>query len=158
MFTLFIDADACPVKEECYRVARRYQWKTIVAANAGMRVPNDPLVELVVIAESFNAVDDWIAEQAGLCDVVVTADIPLAARCLEKQTKVIDPRGRRFTDKDIGHMLASREINNILRQNPMAEGRGGGPSPMTPRNRSNFLSQLDQTINEAKREAARRRS
>jgi uncharacterized protein YaiI (UPF0178 family) len=157
MFTLYIDADACPVKEECYRVARRYEWKTIVAANAGMRVPNDPLVELVIIAESFNAVDDWIAEQAGECDVVVTADIPLAERCLIKKAKVIDPRGRRFTDKDIGHLMAGRELMNILRQNPMAEGHTGGPSAMTPRNRSNFLSQLDQTINEAKREAARKR-
>ena len=157
MFTLFIDADACPVKEEAYRVARRYQWKVIVAANASMRVPTDPLIELVVIAESFNAVDDWIAENAGPCDIVVTADIPLAARSLEKQAKVIDPRGRRFTDKDIGHLLASRELMNILRQNPMAEGHTGGPSAMTPRNRSNFLSQLDQMINEAKREAGRKK-
>jgi len=151
MFTLFIDADACPVKEECYRVARRYQWKVIVAANAAMRVPIDPLVELVVQSASFNAVDDWIAENAGPGDVVVTADIPLAARCLEKKAKVIDGKGRRFTDKDIGHLLASRELMNILRQNPMAEGHTGGPSAMTPRNRSNFLSQLDQAINEARR-------
>jgi len=152
MFTIYVDADACPVKEEVYRVAKRYEWKTIVAANAYMRTPTNPLVELVVQPGSFNAVDDWIAEQAGVGDVVVTADIPLAARCLEQHAKVIDPKGRRFSAEDIGHMLASRELMNILRQNPLAEGHVGGPTAMTPRHRSNFLAMLDQTINQVKKE------
>jgi uncharacterized protein YaiI (UPF0178 family) len=155
MSTIYVDADACPVKEEIYRVAKRYEWKTVVVANAFMRVPNSPLVELVVQPGSFNAADDWIAEQAGSGDIVVTADIPLAARSLEKKAKVLDAKGRRFTDKDIGSMLASRELMNILRQNPLAERHAGGPSAMTPRHRSNFLAMLDQTINEVKKEQRR---
>jgi hypothetical protein len=155
MFTIYVDADACPVKDEIYRVAKRYEWKTIVVANAIMRVPNTPIVELVVQPGSFNAADDWIAEQAGPGDVVVTADIPLAERCLAKQAKVIDGKGRRFTDKDIGSMLASRELMNILRQNPLAERHAGGPSAMTPQHRSNFLAMLDRTINEVKKEQRR---
>ena len=155
MFTIYVDADACPVKDEVYRVAQRYEWKVVIAANASMWVPKNPLVELVVQAASFNAVDDWIAENAGPGDIVVTADIPLAERCLQKQAKVIDSKGRRFTDKDIGHMMATREIMNILRQNPMSERHAGGPSAMTPRHRSNFLSQLDRSIHEVKKEIKR---
>ena len=155
MFIIYIDADACPVKDEVYRVAKRYEWKVVVAANAVMWVPKNPLVELVVQTASFNAVDDWIAENAGAGDIVVTSDIPLAERCLSKKAKVIDPKGRRFTEKDIGHMMATREIMNILRQNPMAERHAGGPSAMTPQHRSNFLSQLDRTIHEVKKEVKR---
>ena len=155
MFIIYVDADACPVKDEVYRVAKRYEWKVVVAANAHMFVPKNPLFELVVQAASFNAVDDWIAENADAGDIVVTADIPLAERCLSKKAKVIDPKGRRFTNKDIGHMMATREIMNILRQNPMSERHAGGPSAMTPQHRSNFLSQLDRTIHEVKKEAKR---
>jgi uncharacterized protein YaiI (UPF0178 family) len=155
MFTIYVDADACPVKDEIYRVAKRYEWKTVVVANAFMRVPNTPLVELVVQPGSFNAADDWIAESAGPGDIVVTSDIPLAERCLEKKCKVIDPKGRRFSAEDIGSMMAGRELMNILRQNPLAERHAGGPAAMTPRHRSNFLSQLDRTINEVKKEQRR---
>jgi uncharacterized protein len=155
MFIVYVDADACPVKDEIYRVAKRYEWRVIVAANAIMRIPNSPLIELVVQSASFNAVDDWIAENAGVGDIVVTGDIPLAERCLEKKAKVIDSKGRRFTDKDIGQMMATREIMNILRQNPLSERHAGGPSAMTPQHRSNFLSQLDRTINEVKKEHRR---
>src|SRR5216683_7457681 len=101
MLVLYLDADACPVKDEVYRVARRYGMRVAVVANAPLRVPAGPLVELVV-RPGFGTADDWIAEQAGPGDVVVTADIPLAARCLAKEALVLDPKGHPFTDDDIG--------------------------------------------------------
>src|SRR5713226_8136070 len=109
MLTIYIDADACPVKDEVYRVARRYEMRVLVVTNASMRVPTDALVELIVRA-GFGEVDDWIAEQAGLGDIVVTADIPLAARCLAKEARVLDPRGYALTDNDIGEALGMRDL------------------------------------------------
>src|SRR4029077_2385303 len=97
MLTIYIDADACPVKEEVYRVARRYQMRVKVVAKSAQRVPANDLTELIVQAD-FGAVDDWIAEQAGPGDVVITSDIPLAARCLTKEALVLGPKGRAFTD------------------------------------------------------------
>src|SRR4051812_19185641 len=113
MPTLYIDADACPVKDEAYRVARRYAVPVKVVANAPLRVPAGPLVELVV-RQGFGAADDWIAEPAGAGAVVVTADIPLAARCLANAARVLDPRGRPFTDADIGAALAMRDLRDEL--------------------------------------------
>src|SRR5918911_3286660 len=115
MLTIYVDADACPVKEEVYRVARRYGLRVLVVANAPLRVPADALVELIV-RPGFGAADDWIAEQAGPGDVVVTADIPLAARCLAKGARVLGPKGRGFTDNDIGAALAMRDLTDMLRQ------------------------------------------
>src|SRR5437660_6809983 len=115
MHTLYIDADACPVKDEVYRVARRYGMAVKVVANAPLRVPADPLVELVV-RPGFGAADDWIAEQAGAGDIVITADIPLAARCLAKETLVLGPKGHAFTEGDIGSALALRGLLDELRQ------------------------------------------
>ena len=106
MRTIYIDADACPVKDEVYRVARRYGLRVAVVANTPLRVPADELIGLVV-CPGFGAADDWIAGQAGPGDVVVTADIPLAARCLAKGARVLDPKGRPFTDNDIGAALAT---------------------------------------------------
>lgn len=143
MMTIFIDADACPVKEEVYRVARRYTMRVMVVANSSMRVPNDPLFTLVVCPD-FGAVDDWIAEQAGPGDIVITADIPLAARGLEKEALVLDAKGRTFTESDIGSALALRELMNDLRQDGSVRG---GPAPMTPKDRSRFLSKLDEAVN-----------
>src|SRR5947209_2942519 len=100
MLTLYVDADACPVKQEVYRVARRYELPVKVVANAPLRVPADPRVELVV-RPGFGAADDWIAGQAGPGDVVVTADIPLAARCLARGARVLGPKGQPFTDNDL---------------------------------------------------------
>src|SRR5215467_7379555 len=97
MHTIYVDADACPVKEEVYRVARRYGLRAVIVANASLRVPAEALVELVV-RSGFGAADDWIAEQAGPGDLVITSDIPLAARCLAKEARVLDPKGRPFTD------------------------------------------------------------
>jgi uncharacterized protein YaiI (UPF0178 family) len=147
MLTIFIDADACPVKEEVYRVARRYGVRVAVVANAPLRTPPDPLVELVV-RPGFGTADDWIAEQVGPTDVVVTADIPLAARCLEKGARVLDAKGRSFTESAIGAALATRELMNDLRQSGTVTG---GPAPMTPKDRSRFLSKLDEAINAARR-------
>ena len=140
MLTIYMDGDACPVKEEVYRVARRYDLRVAVVANAPLRVPADPLVELVV-RPGFGAADDWIAQEAGPGDVVVTADIPLAARCLAKEARVLDPKGRPFTDNDIGSALALRDLRDELRQ---GGAMTGGPSPMTPKDRSRFLSKLDE--------------
>ena len=148
MLTIYIDADACPVKDEVYRVARRYEMRVAVVAKASMRVPTDALVELVVRG-GFGAVDDWIAEQAGPGDIVITADIPLAARCLAKERTVLDTRGQAFTENDIGSALAMRELMNDLRQG--GEVRSG-PPPMTAKDRSRMLSKLDETINAVRRE------
>jgi uncharacterized protein YaiI (UPF0178 family) len=147
MLTVYVDADACPVKDEVYRVARRYKMRVAVVANAPLRVPRDDLIELVV-RPGFGAADDWIAEQAGPGDLVVTADIPLAARCLAKGARVLGPKGRTFTDNDIGSALAMRDLMDELRQGGAVTG---GPAPMTPRDRSRFLSKLDEEINALRR-------
>lgn len=145
--TVFLDADACPVKEEAYKVARRYGVKVMVVANAPLRVPGDPLVELVV-KPGFGAADDWIAAQVRPHDIAVTADIPLAARCVNAGAIVIDPKGRLLTDSNVGAALATRNLMEELRQyGPQA----GGPSPMTAKDRSRFLATLDEAINAARR-------
>jgi len=147
MLTIYIDADACPVKDEVYRVARRYGMHVAVVANAPLRVPADALIELVV-RRGFGAADDWIAEQAGPGDIVITADIPLAARCLAKEARVLDPKGRRLTDNDIGSVLAMRDLMDELRQGGVVTG---GPAPMTSKDRSRFLSRLDEAVNAMRR-------
>ena len=147
MLMVYVDADACPVKQEVYRVARRHGLRVAVVANAPLRVPADPLIELVV-RPGFGAADDWIAGEAGPCDIVVTADIPLAARCLARGARVLDPKGRPFTDNDIGAALALRELKEELRQSGAVTG---GPSPMTPKDRSRFLSKLDEVASAVRR-------
>ena len=147
MLTIYIDADACPVKDEVYRVARRYAMPVKVVANAPLRVPAGDLVELVV-CPGFGAADDWIAEQAGPGDIVITADIPLAARCLEKGARVLGPKGHPFTGNDISSALAMRELMDELRQGGAVTG---GPAPMTAKDRSRFLSKLDETVNALRR-------
>jgi uncharacterized protein len=148
MPAIYIDADACPVKEEVYRVARRYDLRVAVVANAPLRVPNNALVELVV-RSGFGAADDWIAEQSGPGDIVITADILLAARCLAKNARVLDAKGRPFTESDIGSALAMRDLMDGLRQGGEVTG---GPAPMTPKDRSRFLSKLDEAVNSARRD------
>ena len=147
MLTIFIDADACPVKDEVYRVAGRYDMAVKVVANAPLRVPASPRVELVV-CPGFGAADDWIAEQAGPGDIVITADIPLAARCLAKEARVLGPKGHALTDNDIGSALATRNLMDELRQGGAVTG---GPAPMTAKDRSGFLAKLDETINAVRR-------
>jgi uncharacterized protein YaiI (UPF0178 family) len=149
MLTILVDADACPVKDEIYRVARRYALRVVVVSNTALCVPRDPLIELIVLMDaSFNGVDDWIAERAGVGDIVVTADIPLASRCLARQARVLGPRGRPFTENDIGSSLAMRELLGALRQSGKVSG---GPAPMSPKDRSRFLCQLDEIINAIRR-------
>ena len=147
VLTVYVDADACPVKQEVYRVARRYGLRVAVVAHAALRVPANDRVELV-LRPGFGAADDWIAGQAGPGDIVITADIPLAARCLATGARVLDPKGRPFTDNDIGAALATRDLMEGLRQGGAVTG---GPAPMTPKDRSRFLAKLDETVNAVRR-------
>jgi len=143
MRVIYIDADACPVKDEIYKVAKRYNLAVKVVANATMRIPIDPQVEMVVHT-GFGVVDDWIAGVVEAGDIVVTADIPLAARSIDKGARVLDSKGRPMTDSTIGGKLATRDIMEERRQ---AGEHTGGPSAMTPKDRSRFLSQLDTYCN-----------
>lgn len=146
---LYVDADGCPVKQEVYRVATRHNLKVILAANSWMRVPNSDDVELVVVDDQFDAADDWIVEQAVEQDVVVTADIPLAARCLKKGARVLSPRGRVFTEDSIGEALANRDLLSHLRELGTITG---GPAPFEKKDRSRFLQRLDEIIRTVQRE------
>lgn len=143
MTAIFVDADACPVKGEVYRVAERYHLKVFVVSNQPMRTPSMPWITSVVVGERFDAADDWIAERAQADDIVITGDIPLAARCLKKDARVLGPKGRPLTDANIGEALASRELSAQLRELGIATG---GPAPFQPRDRSRFLQGLDAVI------------
>lgn len=143
MLKIYIDADGCPVKEEIYKVAERLKIHVVVVANKSLSVPLDPRIEMVVVSGGFDAADDWIFENAGLGDVVVTTDILLAERCLQKRAKVLGPKGQEFTEDSIGSSVANRELMIHLRQT--GEVRGG-PSPLQKKDRSQFLSKLDQIL------------
>ncbi len=146
--SIYIDADACPVKEETYRVARRHQVGVFVVANAAIFVPRDDLIELVVVKGGFDSADDWIAERIGGEDVAVTADVPLAERCLKAGARVLSPKGRPFTEDSIGDALATRALLEMLRQ---GGDFGGGPAPFAKADRSRFLAKLDETLHAIKR-------
>jgi len=146
--SIYVDADACPVKAEIYRVAERYQLKVFVVSNSYLNVPRDPRIERVVVSDSFDAADHWIAERVGPDDVVVTADIPLADRCLKAGAAVIGNTGVAFTTASIGMAMANRELLSNLRA--MGEVMGG-PRPMAQRDRSRFLSALDEAIQRIRR-------
>ena len=146
---IFVDADACPVKDEVFRVALRYGLQVYLVANAPLRVPKNPLFESVVVARGiFDGADDWIVDRVTPTDIAVTADIPLAARCLEKGARALDAKGRVYTPESIGDALASRELMANLRA--MGD-MGGGPAPFTPRDRSTFLQRLDDLIQAIRR-------
>jgi uncharacterized protein YaiI (UPF0178 family) len=149
--TVFVDADACPVKDEVVRVAERYALDVVLVANAWMRVPPKERVRLEVVPGDFDAADDWIAEHAGEGDVVVTADLPLASRCLAKGARVIGPNGREHTEDNIGDALAGRELMQQLRDMGLA---GGGPAPFGKKDRSRFLQSLDRVIQALRRSAS----
>ena len=145
---IFVDADACPVKEEVYRVANRYRLEVTLVANARMRVPDEQRIALEVVGNGFDAADDWIVEHVQAQDIVVTSDIPLADRCLKKGARVLSPTGKPFTEDNIGQTLATRDLLSELR------GAGeitGGPSPLKKRDRSRFLQQLDEVIQSIRR-------
>jgi len=139
--SIFVDADACPVKDEVYKVATRHSMPVLIVANTAMHVPGGQVQ--MVVCPGFGAADDWIAEQIGLGDIAITADIPLAARCLARGARVIDARGHIFSENNIAEALALREMLEERRQYGESTG---GPSPMTPKDRSRFLSKLDETI------------
>jgi len=140
---VYVDADACPVKEETYRVAARYGLPVTLVANTWMRVPGDGSVELVVVKGDLDAADDWIAEHAGEGDVVITADVPLAARCVAKGARVIAPRGKEFSEDSMGDALATRDLLAQLREAGVVST---GPPPFEKRDRSRFLQSLDTVI------------
>jgi uncharacterized protein YaiI (UPF0178 family) len=148
MLDIYVDADACPVKQEVCRVAQRYRLQVIFVANTQMRVPDQGMVSLVVVEGQLDAADLWIAEHIGEDDIVVTADIPLASRCIKGGAKALGPSGRAFTAANIGPALATRDLLSDLRG---AGERMGGPPPFKKQDRSRFLQSLDQIIQEVKR-------
>src|SRR3954453_12871924 len=141
---ILVDADACRVKEEIYRVAFRREVPVRVVSNSHMRVPAHPLIEKVVVSDKFDAADDWIVEQADAKTVVVTGDILLADRCLKKGATVISPNGKPFTPASIGGAIATRAIMADLRSG--ADGITGGPAPFAKTDRSRFLQALDEAL------------
>jgi uncharacterized protein YaiI (UPF0178 family) len=145
---IYVDADACPVKEEIYRVAARHRLPVVVVAVGFIRVPQDPLIERVAAGGGPDAADDWIAERASVGDIVITADVPLASRCVKTGAAVIAPNGKPFTEESMGMTLAVRNLMHDLRS---AGEVTGGPRPFSPRDRSAFLSALDETIRRLQR-------
>ena len=141
---ILVDADACPVKDEVYKVAWRREVPVSVVSNMRMRVPEHPLVERVVVSDKFDAADDWIVEQADAKTVVVTGDILLADRCLKKEATVIGHNGKPFTSASIGSAIATRAIMADLRV--AADGITGGPKPFAKADRSRFLQELDAAL------------
>ena len=148
MHTLYIDADACPVKDECFRVALRTGFRAVVVSNGWINLPRADYIEQVVVEAGPDAADDWIAERAGPGDVVVTADIPLADRALKAGAQAIRPNGDVFTEDSIGSALAGRMVGEHLRGMGVATS---GPPPFGPRDRSRFLQALDRAVVMAKR-------
>jgi uncharacterized protein YaiI (UPF0178 family) len=144
---LYVDGDACPVKEEAYRVAGRHEVPVIVVANSWMRVP-DQGVRLEVVSNGFDAADDWIVEQCGTGDIVITGDIPLADRCLKKGAFVLGPKGEPFTEDNIGTAMVSREMTADMRAMGMISG---GPAPFQKKDRGVFLQELDKAVVRLKR-------
>lgn len=147
---IFVDADSCPVKDEVYRVARRYELEVRVVSANWLRLPEDPLIQLDLVRETGNldAADDRIVEQVVEGDIVISDDILLASRCLEKGAHPLTPRGREFTPESIGEAVATRELMAGLRETGAVTG---GPSPFTKSDRSQFLQQLDQIVNRVQR-------
>ncbi len=148
MLDLYVDGDACPVKDEVYRVALRHELKVYVVSDGALRASAPGRVEFVRVRQGWNAADDWIAERVGDGDIAVTSDIPLADRCLKRGAKVVAPNGRQFTEDSIGEALARRELMDHLRQMGTISG---GPPPFVPADRSRFLARLEETIQSIKR-------
>ena len=145
---IFVDADACPVKPEVYRVAERYGLKVLVVANSFMNVPRSDMIERIIVTQGPDVADDWIVERATANDIVITADIPLAARCVKKGASVIGPTGKPFTDDSMGMVLATRDLLTDLRS---AGAVTRGPPPLSRQDVSRFLSALDLAVVRLKR-------
>ena len=152
MVNIYVDADACPVKDETIRVAARHGLKTYLVSDGGIRPRQNPLVELVIVSQGAEAAADWIAEQIQEADICITNDIPLAARCLERGALAIKPNGEPFTENGIGMALANRELMQGLRESGEITG---GPRPFSKSDRSEFLNRLETTVQAAKRQRHR---
>jgi uncharacterized protein YaiI (UPF0178 family) len=148
LLRIFIDADACPVKDETYRVAARYKLKVYVVANSPIQIPRAPGLERVVVGAGLDVADDWIVERAGRGAIVITSDVPLAARCVKQGAEVLAPTGKPFSESSIGMALATRNLMDHLRSTGETTG---GPRPFGPRDRSQFLSALDNIVTRLKR-------
>jgi uncharacterized protein YaiI (UPF0178 family) len=149
MVSIYVDADACPVKDETLGVAARHGVKTYLVSDGGIRPRQDPLVELVIVTQGADAADDWIATRIQKADICITNDIPLAARCLERGALAIKPNGEPFTEDGIGMALANRELMRGLRETGKITG---GPRPFSKSDRSAFLNRLEVTLQAAKRQ------
>ena len=148
MLHIFVDADGCPVKEEIYKVARRYDLSVTLVANSWMRIPDEERIQLVVVGDHANAADDWIVDTVGDNDIVITGDIPLASRCIKVGAQVLGLKGRPFTEDNIGGDLATRDLLSELRE---MGARTRGPAPFDKKDRSRFLQSLDQMIHSIRR-------
>jgi len=149
MTAIYVDADACPVKDEAVRVAARHGIAVFIVSNGGIRPRAEPLVETVIVGEGPDAADDWIAERCGAGDVVITSDIPLAARAVAAGARVVRPNGDPITEAGVGQILATRDLMTGLRE---AGAITGGPAPFSKRDRSRFLDTLETTIRAALKE------
>jgi hypothetical protein len=148
LIKIYVDADASPVKNEVIRVAKRYGLKVYLVSNSPMKIPQDELVETVIVEEGLDAADDWIVEHVSDNDIAVSTDIPLASRCLKKGARVLDPKGRVFTEESIGSVLANRDIMTYLRNIGTMTGR---VAPYSKRDQSRFLQRLDDLIQAIRR-------
>lgn len=146
--SIYVDADACPVKDEVVRVAERHELVVTFVSNGGLRPSRDPMIRHVVVPKSADAADDWIVENSQAADIVITADVPLAARCVERGVHVLGPTGRPFTPESIGMAVAMRDLKQHLRET--GEIRGFNPG-FTAKDRSAFLSALDLAVRRAMR-------
>ena len=148
MLHIYIDADACPVKNEVYKVAQRYGLPVTLVANSYMKIPSGDWVELVVVDKGLNEADDWISERVEEDDIVITGDIPLAAHCLDRGARVLGHKGKPFTEDNVSEGLATRHLLAQLRDQGIMMG---GPPPFSKKDRSTFLQQLDQMVNAIRR-------
>jgi uncharacterized protein len=148
MLDIYIDADACPVKDEIYRVAARYSLRVFVVANGWLRTPESPLLQRITVTEGLDQADDWIVTHAGTGDIVITTDVPLADRCVKAGARVLAPTGRPFTPDSIGTDLATRNLMTTLRDTGQIRGTG---RPFTKQDRSRFLEALDTAIQAIRR-------
>lgn len=149
MLNIYIDADACPVKEETYRVAGRNGLPVTLVSNSWMRVPPESWIKLEVVKEGFDAADDWIVENLESGDIVITSDIPLAARAVEREARVLTPAGKVLDEENVADALATRDLLTELRSGGMVTG---GPAPMDKRARSRYLQELDKIVQSLKRQ------
>jgi uncharacterized protein YaiI (UPF0178 family) len=147
---IYVDADACPVKPEILKVAERHDLEVTFVANSGLRPSRDPMVKNVIVSGAFDAADDWIAERAGVGDIVITADVPLAGRCVAAGAFVTGPTGRLFDKSNIGMATAMRDLGQHLRETGESKGYN---APFSPKDRSAFLETLDRLCRRAKSNA-----